>query len=100
MDKLLSKVKSKLGNTCANVYTQGKFTTVKLGSGSSQKLLGYQKQGVPEKCLKLLIYSWMKTTKFLISANLPEPPVFFTVLVTYVTMLSMLSCDVHNKNSL
>ena len=23
---LLSKVKSKLGNTCANVYTQGKFT--------------------------------------------------------------------------
>ena len=25
-DTLLSKVKSKLGNTCANVYTQGKFT--------------------------------------------------------------------------
>jgi hypothetical protein len=25
---LLSKVKSKLGNTCANVYTQGKFTRV------------------------------------------------------------------------
>jgi hypothetical protein len=25
---LLSKVKSKLGNTCANVYTQGKFTQV------------------------------------------------------------------------
>jgi hypothetical protein len=28
MDTLLSKVKSKLGNTCANVYTQGKFTRV------------------------------------------------------------------------
>ena len=27
-DTLLSKVKSKLGNTCANVYTQGKFTRV------------------------------------------------------------------------
>ena len=27
-DMLLSKVKSKLGNTCANVYTQGKFTRV------------------------------------------------------------------------
>jgi hypothetical protein len=27
-DPLLSKVKSKLGNTCANVYTQGKFTRV------------------------------------------------------------------------
>ena len=26
MDTLLSKVKSKLGNTCTNVYTQGKFT--------------------------------------------------------------------------
>ena len=25
-DTLLSKVKSKLGNTCANIYTQGKFT--------------------------------------------------------------------------
>jgi hypothetical protein len=25
-DTLLSKVKSKLGNMCANVYTQGKFT--------------------------------------------------------------------------
>ena len=25
-DTLLSKVKSILGNTCANVYTQGKFT--------------------------------------------------------------------------
>lgn len=25
---LLSKVKSKLGNTCTNVYTQGKFTQV------------------------------------------------------------------------
>ena len=24
----MSKVKSKLGNTCANVYTQGKFTQV------------------------------------------------------------------------
>jgi hypothetical protein len=28
MDTLLSKVKSKLGNTCVNVYTQGKFTRV------------------------------------------------------------------------
>ena len=28
VDTLLSKVKSKLGNTCANVYTQGKFTRV------------------------------------------------------------------------
>jgi hypothetical protein len=27
-DTLLSKVKPKLGNTCANVYTQGKFTRV------------------------------------------------------------------------
>jgi hypothetical protein len=27
-DTLLSKVKSKLGNTFANVYTQGKFTHV------------------------------------------------------------------------
>jgi hypothetical protein len=27
-DTLLSKVKLKLGNTCANVYTQGKFTHV------------------------------------------------------------------------
>ena len=27
-DTLLSKVKSKLGNMCANVYTQGKFTHV------------------------------------------------------------------------
>jgi hypothetical protein len=27
-DTLLSKVKSKLGNTCANVFTQGKFTWV------------------------------------------------------------------------
>jgi hypothetical protein len=27
-DTLLSKVKSKLGNTCANVYSQGKFTRV------------------------------------------------------------------------
>jgi hypothetical protein len=27
-DTLLSRVKSKLGNTCANVYTQGKFTRV------------------------------------------------------------------------
>jgi hypothetical protein len=27
-DTLLSKVKSKLRNTCANVYTQGKFTRV------------------------------------------------------------------------
>jgi len=27
-DTLLSKVKSKNGNTCANVYTQGKFTRV------------------------------------------------------------------------
>jgi hypothetical protein len=27
-DTLLSKVKSKLGNTCANVYTQGTFTRV------------------------------------------------------------------------
>jgi hypothetical protein len=27
-DTLLSKIKSKLGNTCANVYTQGKFTRV------------------------------------------------------------------------
>ena len=26
MDTLLSKVKSKLGNTCANIYTDGKFT--------------------------------------------------------------------------
>ena len=26
MDTLMSKVKSKLGNTCANVYTDGKFT--------------------------------------------------------------------------
>ena len=28
IDTLLSRVKSKLGNTCANVYTQGKFTWV------------------------------------------------------------------------
>jgi hypothetical protein len=27
-DTLLSKIKSKLGNTCANIYTQGKFTQV------------------------------------------------------------------------
>ena len=27
-DTLLAKVKSKLGNTCANVFTQGKFTKV------------------------------------------------------------------------
>jgi hypothetical protein len=27
-DTLLSKVKSKMGNTCANVYMQGKFTRV------------------------------------------------------------------------
>jgi hypothetical protein len=27
-DTLLARVKSKLGNTCANVYTQGKFTRV------------------------------------------------------------------------
>jgi len=49
---LLSKVKSKLGNTCANFFTQGKFTRVvpmSAGSDASKSLIDFTDDvGIPE----------------------------------------------------
>jgi hypothetical protein len=48
----LSKVKSKLGNTCANVYTQGKFTRVvpmMLRKDAGKSLIDFTEDiGIPE----------------------------------------------------
>jgi len=51
-DTLLAKVKSRLGNTCANVYTQGKFTKVTPMSGrtdAAKSLVDFTDDvGIPE----------------------------------------------------
>jgi hypothetical protein len=50
---LLSKVKSKLGNTCANVYTQGKITRVvpmTLRKDAGKSLIEFTDNvGIPER---------------------------------------------------
>jgi Reverse transcriptase (RNA-dependent DNA polymerase) len=52
-DTLLSKVKSKLGNTCANIYTQGKFTrAIPMSSrkDAGQSLIEFTDDvGIPER---------------------------------------------------
>jgi hypothetical protein len=52
-DTLLSKVKSKFGNTCANVYTQGKFTRVvpmTLRKDAGKSLVDFTDDvGIPER---------------------------------------------------
>jgi hypothetical protein len=54
-DTLLSKVKSKLGNTCANVYTQEKFTRVVLMTSRKDAGKSFIKftddVGIPERLI-------------------------------------------------
>jgi hypothetical protein len=56
MDMLLSKVKSKLGNTCANVFTQGKFTRVipmtsRKDAGKKSLIEFTDDVGIPERLI-------------------------------------------------
>ena len=52
---LLLKVKSKLGNTCANLYTQGKFTHVILMTSrkdAGKSLINFTDDvGIPEQLI-------------------------------------------------
>jgi predicted GIY-YIG superfamily endonuclease len=52
---LLSKVKSKLGNTCANIYTQGNFTRVVLMTSrkdAGKSLIEFTDDvGIPERLI-------------------------------------------------
>ena len=54
-DTLLSKVKSKLGNTCTNVYTQGKFTQAILmisRKDAGKSLIDFTDDvGIPERLI-------------------------------------------------
>ena len=54
-DTLLARVKSKLGNTCANVYTQGKFTRVILMTSrkdAGKSLIEFMDDvGIPERLI-------------------------------------------------
>jgi hypothetical protein len=56
MDTLLSKVKSKLGNTCTNVCTQGKFTRVvpmTSRKDAGKSLVDFTDDvGIPERLVK------------------------------------------------
>jgi hypothetical protein len=54
-DTLLSKAKSKLGNTCANIYTQGKFIWVipmTSWKGAGKSLIEFTDNvGIPERLI-------------------------------------------------